>query len=411
MVALGAAPASDHCSPDGPRDASPVGPAALASTVGPAALGQSRPCRPSGAGVCRFVDPVRGADGNPGTASLPFRTLQRAADVIDPGDVVIVADGVYTGGDAILELTRSGTPTDWIVIRAEHRWGAVLDGRDQASAIGVEIGGSYLRLEGFEIRGTGRYGVEVYHGHDVVVAENHVHDIGRLCTDEAGGRAGINAYAPGLVIERNVIHSIGRLGPGEGGCRPANAYWQNHDHGIYHGIGDHVVVRNNLFYDHTRGWAIQRYDGDGTVVDGLAIVNNTFVGGNPNRAGQVMIATPTRNLLIANNIFSRPNLAAIRVDGAGSSGTISNNLTDGTALVDGPVTGLAQVANRIRLDPGFEDPDGLDFHLRPDSPAIGAGVPSASAELDLDGTSRPAGSAPDLGAYQHRRLRVASPDS
>src|SRR3954452_14859908 len=36
-----------------------------------------------------------GDDGNPGTLSAPFRTIQQAADVADPGDTVFIRGGTY----------------------------------------------------------------------------------------------------------------------------------------------------------------------------------------------------------------------------------------------------------------------------------------------------------------------------
>ena len=37
----------------------------------------------------------KAADNNPGTADLPFRTLNRAAQVLQPGERVVVAAGIY----------------------------------------------------------------------------------------------------------------------------------------------------------------------------------------------------------------------------------------------------------------------------------------------------------------------------
>jgi alpha-N-arabinofuranosidase len=36
-----------------------------------------------------------GKDTNPGTAASPFLTIQRAADVAQPGDVITVHAGIY----------------------------------------------------------------------------------------------------------------------------------------------------------------------------------------------------------------------------------------------------------------------------------------------------------------------------
>ena len=54
-----------------------------------------------------------GSDNNPGTSAAPFRTIQKAAGVAGPGDVVIVRDGIYTSSssNAVVSVGRSGTAT------------------------------------------------------------------------------------------------------------------------------------------------------------------------------------------------------------------------------------------------------------------------------------------------------------
>jgi hypothetical protein len=384
--------------------------AALAVVVITAGADVKRPpssssaCTPAGTGLCHYVDAASGNDANPGTSSRPFRTLQRAARIVGPGDVVIVGDGVYTGERIVLNLTRSGSAGSPIVFRAEHKWRAVIDGQNNRSVTGIHIGGSYIRVEGFEIRGTSRYGIDAYDGsgaaHDVQIVMNHIHAIGRICTDDKGGRVAVSAYVDNLVVERNVMHDVGRLGPGEQGCNPTNAYWQNHDHGVYHGEGDNVVIRNNVFYNFTRGWAIHRYNGKGGTVSGLSILNNTFAFPNPNRDGQVIISTSTTNLVIENNIFYRPRTAGVEFDVSGLSGvTVSNNLTYGGVVSTGTKSGITFSSNLDNTDPRFVSVSGLDFHLQSGSPAIDTGLPLLTVLTDLDGVSRPQGAGYDRGAY------------
>src|SRR5205807_9369384 len=90
--------------------------------VGPPTLPTPPPsgCGNTGTGVCYHVA-TTGNDANPGTAAQPFLTLQHAADIVNPGDGVLVADGVYTGGATVLTISRSGTATNRIVFRAENR--------------------------------------------------------------------------------------------------------------------------------------------------------------------------------------------------------------------------------------------------------------------------------------------------
>jgi hypothetical protein len=45
--------------------------------------------------------------------------------------------------------------------------------------------------------------------------------------------------------------------------------------------------------------------------------------------------------------------------------------------------------------------DDIDLHLATTSPARGAGVPVSDLTADFSGTARPAGGAPDVGAFQY----------
>ena len=56
---------------------------------------------------------------------------------------------------------------------------------------------------------------------------------------------------------------------------------------------------------------------------------------------------------------------------------------------------------RIGTDPGLRDPAAEDYHLKSDSPLIDAGVPLEKVGIDKDGKPRPAGSFPDIGAYEY----------
>ena len=358
--------------------------------------------------VCHYVDVASGNDGNTGTSTAPWRTLQHAADVTNPGDTVIVNDGVYTGGGNVVTISRSGTAAGWLVFRSANPWGAVIDGQNNASAVGIEINGNYVRVEGFEVRNTSRYGIDAYGGsesvggnHDVDVVQNHIHDIGHICTGDVGGIVGVDAYSDNLTIERNVIHDVGRLGPGEQGCVEPNANWQNHDHGVYHGIGNNVVIRNNVFYNFTHGWAIQRYNGNGAVTTGLTIVNNTFAFPNPWRDGQIIIATGVTNLLIANNIFYQPTTAGVWLDTGGlTNATVSNNIAFGAVASTG--SGATLSANMNNTDPQFVNAGGLDFRVQAGSPAIGAGLPLTMVPNDITGALRPATGGYTIGAYEFK---------
>ncbi|MEO8089571.1 MAG: right-handed parallel beta-helix repeat-containing protein [Gemmatimonadales bacterium] len=364
------------------------------------ASGTALPTSPSQ----RYYVAPGGSDNNPGSAESPFRTLQKAADVAGAGDTVVVQPGIYTGGARMVSLSRSGTPGRPITFVSERRWGAVLDGRDQSLvAWFFDAGVSHIRVEGFEIRDLREHGFDFYGGavHDITILRNHVHHVGRNCTDTRNGRTGasLGAGARRVVFDGNVWHHIGRFAPGEQGCSPLTEYYKNHDHGIYVADADGVTIKNNVFYGFGRGWPVQRYSSGDAVTHGLTIVNNTFVGQNPYREGQIILASPTEGLRIENNIFQGPNTAALYFENLRFPGaSVRRNMVAAGVMKVGSPWGVTFSGNWERTDPRLMELP--DFRLRYDSPAIDVGLPLAEVPMDADGVTRPRGAGYDLGAYE-----------
>jgi hypothetical protein len=351
-----------------------------------------------------YVDPS-GSDSGGGTSAAPFRTIQRAADVAGPGDTVLVGPGAYTGSGRVVSITQSGTPGAWITFLSEQKWKAVIDGREGTSLEGWYFGPGvgYVRVEGFEIRDLYEHAFDTYGGgvHDLLIVQNHVHHIGRNCTDTHNGRTGasLGASSRRVTLDGNVWHDIGRFAPGENGCSPKTEYYQNHDHGIYVADADEIVITNNVFYNFRRGWAVHRYYSRGSVAHGLLIANNTFVGKNPYREGQIILATPTAGLRVENNIFHSPHSAALFFENVRfPGGTVRYNMVSGGVMTVGRPRGLTISRNWERTEPGFVE--GSDFRLATDSPAIDAGLPLTEVPHDADGVPRPRGRGHDLGAYE-----------
>ena len=181
---------------------------AAARSRQPTAPAPAPGCGATGSGVCFYVDAALGSDANPGTSARPFRTLSYAAGGVNPGDWVIVRDGVYTGdARAVLRIHRGGSHADagLVVFKAEHKWGAVLDGRSNATDAGVVVNARFVRVQDFDIRNVWHDGVDI--GADAVgLVGNHIHDVGRICSNSSQGFSAIDIYGSGA----NVVVEIGR---------------------------------------------------------------------------------------------------------------------------------------------------------------------------------------------------------
>ncbi len=80
-----------------------------------------------------YVSPA-GDDASPGTdPATPLRTIQRGANLAQPGDLVLIRPGIYRES---VTIPRSGTGTQPIVFRGSAP-GTILDGADGSIAAGV----------------------------------------------------------------------------------------------------------------------------------------------------------------------------------------------------------------------------------------------------------------------------------
>ncbi|HEV2750073.1 MAG TPA: choice-of-anchor Q domain-containing protein [Gemmatimonadales bacterium] len=352
-----------------------------------------------------YVDANFGDNAASGDSAHPFQTIQHAADLVIPGDVVVVENGVYTSGGSVVDIERGGTAGHYVVFRAAVQWGAVIDGgqtshtQPNGAENGVYLGASFVRVEGFEIRNVWHDGISPASGvSDFQIVGNHIHDVGRYCETSDIGLSGMTFINDNVVIEQNVIHDIGRDSTGENGCNPGNTYWQNHDHGIYLDTGANVIVRNNVFYNITRGWAVQCYPGP---LSQIYVANNTFAFPNPHEDGQIIVAATLTTGAIVNNIFYQPQTAGVWFDAATTSGVaVQYNLTMGGPASTGSGAGVTLSNNLDNTDPMFVDALGFNFQLTAGSPAIDAGATLSYVTNDFLGMSRPQGAAYDIGAFE-----------
>ena len=363
-----------------------------------------------------YVSPS-GNDTSPGTSSAPFKTIQKAADIVNPGDTVIVRDGTYsTTGYNLLVISTSGTASAPITFKSEHKWGAILDGANQQSSYGIIFNNNvaYVNLIDFEIRNFKDTGIHMNNfaapNSYITIKGNHIHDIGRWCNNIAPedqyGLDGV--YMSGgnnIVFEGNIINNIGRFASGENGCviNSSRPYYQNHDHGLYLNGVHNVSIRNNIFYSNQRGWSIQLYD---KPTDNVSIVNNVFAYGNPYREGaHIILWGNLTNVNIKNNVFYGASNFAVSTYFTGYTWTnivANNNLafaTDNTHMTvfDQVTPGTILANNILNTDPKMVSPTSQDFKLQAGSPAINAGV---NVGLTTDYLGNAIVGLPDIGAYE-----------
>ena len=259
------------------------------------------------------------------------QSIQAAVDAASPGDTILVEPGVYAAGIVVTEPN--------ITLRSSEKWGAVIDG-GYAVANGIQAKGDAdgLIVDGFEIRNLREHGnssscVELYSaGRGSKVLDNHLHHVGQNQTSISNGQSGVVVRQDDVLIEGNYIHDIGRTTSGD----------VSRDHGIYAnggGGGAGLIIRDNYFGENIEhGWGIQLYPGSW---DDFSILDNQFVGGNPDRDNTHIVLNADLVGEMLGNVFWAAGPSET-LHGSGGSWDIdfAGNVTTGSKWSDDQLAGL-----------------------------------------------------------------------
>jgi len=367
-----------------------------------------------GVSATTYYVSTTGSDSNPGTNISEWLTLNKATSTAVAGDIVIFKSGVYSytySGGTMADMVRSGTSDAYITYRSQTPHGAILDGGNSASFC-MSVSGSYLNIEGFEIRWFAATAIATPYGSTnsyVNLRGLWIHDCGRVCIAEGseGYQTGRGAtYFHNLshvIVERCTFNDIGRLSPAEG-CSTATGMLA-FDHALYLSGCSYFTIQNNVFYNINRGFALQLY-GETFTDDHISFINNTCVDGNPQHpAGHVILWSNVSNILIADNIFKGHGYYAIQIfqDGYSSSNVIVRNNTtfggNGILYFATTLTGVTISNNYTYTNPLFVGESVKNYALQSTSPCIGAGY---NTGITTDFLNNPRIGAIDIGAYEYQ---------
>lgn len=209
-------------------------------------------------------------DANPGTASLPWKTIQHAADLLNPGDRAIVHAGTYSEQ---VTVTRSGMPGREIVIEAAAGESVTIDGSslllDEWTGLLQVLDTSWVTVRGFDVVSSGPWGtntgIQVERSSHVVVERNHTaltSSSGIQVWECADVLVADNEVEQGMTAgaaSRNEHLTIGRT------TRFEVRGNQVHDGGAVRGEG--IVPKDGSSYGRIRHNVVHHVQGVGIYVD------------------------------------------------------------------------------------------------------------------------------------------------
>jgi len=415
-----------------------------------------------GQGLTYYVSPA-GSDTNNGSTGAPFKTLQKGASVLQPGDTLTVRAGTYNGFIVGWDPPGSGpygviagTATAPITIQADPAAAAgtvIINGRNAKSHVGIDLepGCDYITVSGFTIDGSGGIANYPDKGSGIKAAGDHDSILNNTITNIDYGFGITSNYANYVQIEKNTITQTGSHGNANyghgiyvaGDCTGARLIANDIHNNDYIGLqfnGDpglvtNALVANNRIYNNGQNGInadglqnstmqnnlIYGYDGYGIVLFQIdasgppknnTIVNNTILSTVAGAKASIRIKDGGTGNVIRNNILLGGGGVSIRISDDSLPGLVSDYNVVGT-LFQSEDTGATQSLASWRTQTG-QDAHSLtttaallfvnavlnDYHLAVASPAIDKGTSTGAPATDLDGRARPQGAGVDIGAYE-----------
>jgi hypothetical protein len=403
---------------------------------------------PSSDGGGTYYVSTTGSDTNPGTASAPFQSFNKAISMLAAGDELQIYGGTYTQQ---LSVTKSGTSSAPIRIKAVPGQTVIIDGegtRDElvlvpdgassvnisdltcrnASVVCVLLRGTYINVSNFEVSGAEKFGIRVT-GSYVTVENSSIHDnvlenVNGTNTTGGWGSALRSAQATGdnnVFRFNDVFHNWGEgiIAGSSSSQVYGNTVHDNFSKNIYVGNTHDVDVYQNVTYSTDPEWFRSGNPADcislseelinptyGAQLGNIRVFNN--ITSNCKTGIGYSYAEVSDNgcdncLFAFNTITSSENACIKVISGPKNHIEIADNICSAGIInvPSGDISVHDNLMGDAHLTGGpMNDPD--SYRLLPDSPAIGAGV-DVGISSDFYGVLRPPF---DIGAIQ---FEAASP--
>lgn len=392
-----------------------------------------------------------GNDSNPGDASRPWRTIQKAANTITAGDTLYIRAGTYneriipknSGTSESLRITYSSYPGETVRVS-----GTGIPVPEDEGLFHI-LNRKFITVSGLNVANSRFAGIYVQRSSDIIILQNHTtntvssgigvwdslrvtvrgNDVSRACRggmqetitiantdrfDVAGNHVHHSSPKEGICVKDgsrngkvtgNVVHHVKAVG----------IYvdaWDRHTWNI--------EVSGNMVHHVLDSSGIQLSSEAGGLLEGIRVFNNIvflnkYFGIAIADAGYDEISHPIRNARIVNNTAWNNGIpwgGGISIYNKDARNVvIRNNICSGNSAfqiaVARDVPGQAvhvdhnliepymdyedevRGSDPVEADPQFVDAAGSDFQIRKGSPAVDRGASAAAPSFDFLGNRRP----------------------
>ena len=349
-----------------------------------------------------FYIATNGNDTATGTINDPFKKIQSGVNSSINGDTVIIGEGVYNEkviienkyihlgsyylltGDTtkirktIIDGNNNGVPLS--VNSSSKIYGITL----RKGTAGLVTGSDSVLLKNLVIR---ENNVSFYYASGIMSSTKYLTIDG--CTIEDNN--GINVHAMYSCINNDINE----------GCKIINSIIRNNSGGVCMD-GSPAYVNNCLFYNNRQPGLSMSYHWSFTSV--TKVNNCTFFNNGENQINTGHIFVDFKNLILWGS--GDYQIKDYLLSGATVINIENCLIKGGESGIQTRATTILNYANsNINVYPQFADTSGKDFRINDFSPAIGEGTSAGATSTDFFGNPRPspAGSNPDMGAFENAR--------
>lgn len=374
-------------------------------------------------------------DGSHGSESLPWKTLQYAADNVEAGDMVLVKDGNYVG----FQISTSGTGSEPITFKSVNKLGAVITQRNPITAHGINVeGGDYVVIDGFKVVSMPSRGIRVVTARGVVVKNCEISGsaVQNILTGYAPEIKIINNISYGALLEHGIYVSNGVEGDDYPVIR-GNVVYNNNTNGIQinadcysqdspnDGIISKAIIEDNIvFGNNAKGLSLISMQD--SIVQNNVIYDNGGAGGI-HLTDEPGCGDPSDNNIVVNNTIVENDTYGIQITDEATGNIIFNNIAIASALFrtimeDGASGNHIDSSSNLK----YAYPSGLDLFVNPintidadfslkdtATAAIDKGIAGYQGEdaptSDIVGAQRPWEDGYDIGAYESGDPPIVNP--